>query len=154
MTAAPNSPRSVRDWFDEYSAYHRNPVNKVIHWICIPLITLSLLGLLWEIPLPPIIKDVSPWLHVATLFAATCLVFYLRLSMSIAFGMALSAGPLLLLNGLADAVMPGIVWKVSVAIFAIAWIGQLIGHHLEGRKPAFLQDVQYLLIGPAWLLRC
>ena len=44
------------------------------------------------------------------------------------------------------------LWKVSLIIFVIAWIGQFIGHEIEGKKPSFLQDIQFLLIGPAWLL--
>jgi uncharacterized membrane protein YGL010W len=44
------------------------------------------------------------------------------------------------------------VWKTSAALFVVAWVGQFIGHHVEGRKPSFFKDVQFLLIGPAWLL--
>ena len=44
------------------------------------------------------------------------------------------------------------LWKVSLIIFIIAWIGQFIGHKIEGKKPSFFQDIQFLLIGPAWLI--
>ena len=44
------------------------------------------------------------------------------------------------------------MWQISVMIFIPAWIGQFIGHKIEGRKPSFFKDLQFLLIGPAWLL--
>ena len=44
------------------------------------------------------------------------------------------------------------LWRISLYIFVIAWIGQFIGHKIEGKKPSFFQDLQFLLIGPAWLL--
>ena len=42
--------------------------------------------------------------------------------------------------------------KVAFGIFVIAWIGQFIGHKIEGKKPSFLEDLQFLMVGPAWLL--
>ena len=44
------------------------------------------------------------------------------------------------------------IWKLSMLIFIFAWIGQFIGHKIEGQKPSFFEDIQFLLIGPAWLL--
>jgi uncharacterized membrane protein YGL010W len=44
------------------------------------------------------------------------------------------------------------LWLTSVTIFAVAWIGQFIGHAIEGKRPSFLEDLQFLLIGPLWLL--
>jgi uncharacterized membrane protein YGL010W len=44
------------------------------------------------------------------------------------------------------------VWKICLVLFVLAWIGQFVGHKIEGKKPSFFQDVVFLLIGPAWLL--
>jgi uncharacterized membrane protein YGL010W len=44
------------------------------------------------------------------------------------------------------------LWLVCVIIFVVAWIGQFYGHKVEGKKPSFLKDIQFLLIGPAWLM--
>jgi uncharacterized membrane protein YGL010W len=44
------------------------------------------------------------------------------------------------------------LWLVSAIVFVVAWIGQFYGHKVEGKKPSFLKDIQFLLIGPAWLL--
>jgi uncharacterized membrane protein YGL010W len=47
---------------------------------------------------------------------------------------------------------PGMLWMISLGIFVIAWIIQFIGHKVEGKKPSFLKDIQFLMIGPAWLM--
>ena len=128
--------KSVNQWFDEYGESHRNPLNKKVHWVCVPLITFSVLGMLWAIH--PLVAVVS---------MALALVFYCMLSWQLALGMLLLGA--LMLYGLD--LMPQVFWP-CVAIFVVAWIGQFIGHHVEGKKPSFFKDVQFLLIGPVWLL--
>ncbi|MEL0167743.1 MAG: Mpo1-like protein [Pseudomonadaceae bacterium] len=128
--------KAIDQWFDEYGESHRNPFNKLTHWICVPLITFSVLGMLWAI---------HPWVAMAVVAAA--LVFYALLSWQIALAMLVIS--LLMLLGLS--VMSHVFWW-SLGIFVLAWIGQFIGHHVEGKKPSFFKDLQFLLIGPAWLL--
>lgn len=128
--------KAIDQWFDEYGESHQNPLNKLVHWICVPLITFSVLGMLWA---------VHPAL--AMLAVASSLMFYLALSWRIAAAMlALSVLMLLILEA-----MPVVFWP-SVIIFVLAWVGQFIGHHVEGKKPSFLKDLQFLLIGPIWLM--
>ena len=129
--------RSVDRFFERYSEFHRNPANKAIHWVCVPLIVWSVLGMLWAaFPL------------AAYLAIGASMVFYLWLSPRLALGMlvvlALMVGSVALLTS--------IVLTVSVTVFVAAWIGQFVGHTLEGRRPAFVEDVRQFLIGPAWLL--
>jgi len=129
--------RNVDRLLERYGEFHRNPMNKAIHWVCVPLIVWSVLGALWSS---------SPVAAYVGIGAA--MLFYLWLSLPLALGMlgvtALMAWSLTLLGPQA--------LIVSIAVFVAAWIGQFIGHILEGRKPAFLEDVRSLLIGPAWLL--
>ena len=129
--------RKVDELFLRYGESHRHPANEAIHWICVPLITWSLLGLLWA---------ANPLF--AYLLIAVAIVFYLRLSVTIAIGMlavvALMVYPLVLLG-------PNVL-VVSIAVFVLAWIGQFIGHKIEGAKPSFFEDLKFLLVGPAWLL--
>ena len=118
--------RPIQQWFDEYGESHRNPVNVVIHWIAVPLIFFSIVGLLASIPRIPV-----PYLGaipVVNLALLALYIFYIRYSLILFFGMAVFA---------------------SLCLGAANWI---IGHHLEGKKPSFLKDLQFLLIGPAWLL--
>ena len=129
--------RRVDRLFDRYGESHRHPANKSIHWVCVPLITWCVLAFAWAW---------SPF--AAYVLIALAVLFYLWLSPTIALGMlALTAVliyPMLLLGRY--------VLAVAVVVFVLAWIGQFVGHRIEGRKPSFLEDVQFLLVGPAWLL--
>ncbi len=128
--------KAIDQWFDEYGESHQNPLNKIVHWVCVPLITFSVLGMLWAI---------HP--TVAIMAVVSSLVFYMALSWRIAAAMlGIAVLMLLILEA-----MPTVFWP-SVIIFVLAWIGQFIGHHIEGKKPSFLKDMQFLLIGPIWLL--
>lgn len=136
----------------EYGESHQNPTNKLVHWICVPLIMFSILGLLWSIPVPDALRQISPWLNWGTLVMALALAYYLRLSVRLAIGMLLvwvaMAGGLRLVD--AGAALP--LWAVCLIVFVLAWVGQFWGHKVEGKKPSFLKDLQFLLIGPLWLL--
>lgn len=143
--------RTIDQWLTEYGESHQNPTNKTIHWICVPLITFSLLGMLWDIPFPVLVST-FPYINIATLFMFFALVFYLRLSFTLSLGMAVVS--LGMVFGLLQIQSLGFLplWQVSLLIFVAAWIGQFIGHKIEGKKPSFFRDVQFLLIGPIWLL--
>ena len=143
--------RTVGDWLSEYGLSHRNPTNKLLHWICVPLIMLTVLGLLWSLPVPAKFSSVSPWLNWATLFATATLFYYLLLSPSLAVGVLITFVVLLLATEWL-ATLPWPLWATSLTIFVVAWIGQFIGHAIEGKRPSFFKDVQFLLIGPLWLL--
>ena len=137
----------------EYGESHQNPTNKLVHWVCVPLIMFSLLGLLWSIPVPAAVAQLAgPWLNWATLVMVAALLYYLRLSGRLALGMVLVwlvlAAGLRVLDRL-----PGLpLWGTCLLIFSLAWVGQFWGHQVEGKKPSFLKDLQFLLIGPLWLL--
>ncbi|HSN17415.1 MAG TPA: Mpo1-like protein [Gammaproteobacteria bacterium] len=143
--------RSIQTWLDEYSVSHMNPTNKKIHWVCVPLIMLSVLGMLWSAPRPASFAGLSPYLNWATLLIALSLIYYLLLSARLAAGMLLVSGAMCLVLELLMRLPWPLLWT-SVAIFVGAWIGQFIGHKIEGRKPSFFKDLQFLLIGPVWLL--
>jgi uncharacterized membrane protein YGL010W len=143
--------RTVTDWLAEYGKSHQNPTNKLLHWICVPPIVLSVMGLLWSLPVPAVFSALSPWLNWATLVSAAAVVYYLVLSPSLALGV-LGAFAVLLLIVAWLARLPWPLWLTSLAIFVLAWIGQFIGHAIEGKRPSFFKDVQFLLIGPLWLL--
>lgn len=141
-------------WFlDKYGESHQNATNKLIHWVCVPSIMFSLFGLIFAIPFPFAEKGLfTNWAAILLLLA---LVYYLRLSFAMFLGFVVIGGLMLWgNNAIYEAVgkNSGQLALVSLAIFAIAWVGQFIGHKIEGKKPSFLEDVQFLLIGPAWLL--
>ncbi|MBK7871358.1 MAG: DUF962 domain-containing protein [Saprospiraceae bacterium] len=140
-------------WFlDKYGESHQNATNKLIHWVCVPSIMFSLLGLIYAIPFP---VERSLFMNWAAVFLVFALLFYLRLSIPMFLGFIVVVGLMLLgNNAIFEAVgrNGGQLALISLIIFAVAWVGQFIGHKIEGKKPSFFEDVQFLLIGPAWLL--
>lgn len=143
--------RTADDWFREYGESHRNRINKALHWVCVPAIVFSLIGLLWSLPRPEFFAAVSPWLNWGTAFVAVAMIWYAMLSWPLALGM-IAVSALVVFGNHALAKLETPLWQISLAIFVIAWIGQFIGHRIEGKKPSFFKDVQFLLIGPIWLL--
>ena len=143
--------RSAAEWLGEYGASHENPTNKLLHWLCVPPIVLSVLGFLWSLPVPAAFAAASPWLNWATLAAAAALVYYFALSPALAAGSLIAFFALLLLTQ-SLAQLPWPLWVSSLVIFVVAWIGQFVGHSVEGKRPSFFKDAQFLLIGPLWLL--
>ncbi|EQA36203.1 PF06127 family protein [Leptospira inadai serovar Lyme str. 10] len=144
--------KSVESWFGEYGESHQNKINKAIHWICVPAIYFSVLGMIWAIPSPTFLTNISPHLNFAMLSIACVILFYLRLSLTLALGMLVVSLPMYAVILELEATAPIPVWQISLGIFAIAWIFQFIGHKVEGKKPSFFKDLQFLLIGPIWLL--
>ncbi len=143
--------RAVQSWLDEYSESHRNPINKTAHWICVPLILISLIGLLWSIPVPHAFAATSPLLNWGVLFLIAALLYYYALAWRLALGMTVvTLVIIIIIYGVSRS--PASLWMVSSCVFVVAWIGQFIGHKIEGRKPSFFKDIQFLLIGPLWLL--
>ena len=143
--------RTVTQWLGEYGQSHENPTNKLLHWVCVPPIVLAVMGFLWSLPVPAAFAAASPWLNWATLAAAAALVYYFALSPALAAGVALAFIVLLVVTA-ALSQLPWPLWLTSLAIFVVAWIGQFVGHAVEGKRPSFFKDVQFLLIGPLWLL--
>lgn len=137
---------------EKYGESHQNGINKLIHWVCVPAIMFSLFGLLYSIPFFTERTLYTNWATYALLLA---LVYYMRLSKPMFIGFILIGGAMVYgVHAIYkftydDAIMLAII---SFVIFAVAWIFQFIGHKIEGKKPSFLEDLQFLLIGPAWLL--
>jgi len=149
--------RPVDAYFAQYAESHLHPVNKLIHWICVPLIVFSLLGLVWSIPFPhlPFLGKANGYINWATFLILFSMLYYLRLSLPLAIIMLLTlcvfaAGIVALEKRHGHAGwLP--MWQVCLIIFVLSWIGQFIGHKIEGKKPSFLDDIKFLLIGPIWL---
>ncbi len=131
------SPRRLDALLQRYGHAHRHPTNAAIHCACVPLITWGVLALLWAL---------SPAAAYVVIGAA--LAYYLWLSPAIAVGMlavvAVMVYPLALLG---SHTLPA-----GALAFVLGWSGQFAGHKIEGTRPAFLDDLRFLLIGPAWVL--
>jgi uncharacterized membrane protein YGL010W len=147
--------RRIDQLLSEYGESHRNETNKAIHWVCVPLIFFSIIGLIASIPsdfVQSILGHGNPYANWATLILVLVLVYYITLSLSLGLGMMIFGALCLFVANFIVKLDFAPLWVVSIVIFVLAWIGQFYGHKIEGKKPSFLKDVQFLLIGPAWLM--
>ena len=141
---------TIQQWLSDYGESHQNHTNKLIHWICVPAIFFSIVGFLFSIKLPFSVGGIQ--LNLAMIVAILIVGYYFSLSKTLWIGMFLFIIICLLLCNIIEA--SGIIplWLCCVIIFIAAWIGQFYGHKVEGKKPSFLKDIQFLMIGPAWLM--
>jgi len=147
--------RRIDALLSEYGESHQNETNKAIHWICVPLIFLSVIGLIASIPsgvVQRIMGDGNPYANWATVLLVLIIIYYASLSVLLTIGMMLFSVACLMIVNMIVRIDIAPLWLVSIIIFAVAWIGQFYGHKVEGKKPSFLKDIQFLLIGPAWLM--
>ncbi len=143
--------KTAEQWFAEYGESHQNPVNKRIHWLAVPTIFLTVVGFLWSIPTPALF-DAWPLVNWATLAMVGVVLFYARLSLSLAIGMTLFTLATLAIVAWFERMELAPVWLMSLILFVVMWVLQFYGHAVEGKKPSFFKDLQFLLIGPAWLM--
>jgi len=144
--------KTINDWLSEYGESHQNPTNKKVHFVCVPLIFFSVVALLYSIPFRFPLAGTGLTLNVASIVAVLIAIYYFTLSKSLSVGMALFS--LLCLYVCHIIYNSGIapLWAVAVTVFVLAWMVQFWGHNIEGKKPSFLKDLQFLMIGPAWIM--
>lgn len=147
--------KTAQQWFDEYAVSHKNDTNILIHFICVPAIFFSVIGLLMSIPtgfLENLLKLYNPIIeNWAAVIGVLILLFYLRLGFWYFIEMFLFTA--LSIIGNLWISKYGNLAIISILIFVIAWIGQFYGHKVEGKKPSFIKDLQFLLIGPLWVIK-
>lgn len=145
--------RKIDHLFSEYAESHQNSTNKTIHWICVPLIFWSILGFISLIPSPHVFIEYFGMISIVSLIAIFLVTFfYFRLSWRIALIMVFI---MLLMEHLVYFInikFQHKSWICFLSVFVLSWIGQFYGHKIEGKKPSFLKDLQFLLVGPIWLL--
>ena len=144
--------KTLDTWLEEYGESHQNPTNKAVHWVCVPAIFFSVVGLVWSIPFPweVVFKGIA--LNWAFIVLALVFIYYMTLSFSLSIGMLIFGGLCLVGNSYLAGLEVLPLWAISVIIFAVAWVGQFWGHKIEGKKPSLFKDIQFLMIGPAWLM--
>lgn len=128
--------KTIQEWFDEYSESHQDPTNKLMHWVCVPTIYFSIIGILANFSV-----------LLAALVFILALIFYARLDVVLAIAMATLT---LVMAWLIFLLPKG--FGLYISLFVLAWIGQFYGHKVEGKKPSFFKDLQFILIGPIWCL--
>jgi uncharacterized membrane protein YGL010W len=143
-----NLMKTLIDHLAQYAAYHRDRRNIASHFVGIPMIVLAVAVLLSR----PAFELFGLWLSPAALTALLAVTFYLRLDLR--FGLAMAALLWLCLwAGAALAQQATAVWLSSgLALLLVGWVIQFIGHYYEGRKPAFVDDLMGLMVGPLFVV--
>ncbi len=135
----------------EYGESHQNPTNKAVHWICVPAIFWTITALVWSIPVPQVLQSMPEFNWLMPVLVGVVL-YYLISSWQLAIGIVVFVAACVWGITVYEANFTLPLWQFALGVFVIAWIGQFWGHKIEGKKPSFFKDVQFLLIGPAWLL--
>lgn len=143
--------KTENQWLNEYQKTHQHPANKKIHMVCVPAIFWSVTAILWALPTPEIFGQI-PLLNWATLISFLALIFYASLGLGAFIKMAAVIAIALFVDNSIASTRAELLLSSAICIFIVAWIGQFYGHKLEGKKPAFFEDILFLLIGPLWTL--
>lgn len=142
--------RPIDRFLGNYSEDHRNALNQRIHWICVPFIVWTVVAFLYVIPVPGTWFRPGVWAAFAAVAASA---WYFRLSRPLGLAMALTFAVLLAITAWLYALLgPSHLLYAAIGVFVVAWIAQFIGHRYEGKRPSFLTDLVYLLVGPLWLM--
>ena len=147
--------KTAKEYFDEYAESHQNKTNQSLHYICVPLIFFSIIGLLMSIPATPIKNTIdlsNPLLENWVVIVALAIsIFYMRLG----FWYLIEMLFVILISIIANFLLGNMInlLYTSITIFVLAWAGQFYGHKIEGKKPSFLKDLEFLLIGPLWVIQ-
>lgn len=144
--------RKIDLLFNEYGESHRNKTNKLIHWICVPLIFWTIMGFVSLIPAPHFCTPLGCMSVVSLVVVLLVSLFYFSLSWRIGILMIFFMLILEIITYQVNISLGNQSWILYLTIFIITWIFQFIGHKIEGKKPSFLKDLQFLLVGPIWLL--
>lgn len=138
--------RNLESYITEYSESHQNPTNIMIHKICVPAIMFSLLGILKAFPFP---ESWPVWLDWSTILVILAFIYYATFkNVRVLAAIFILVAPMIVLL---EVLRPRF-FILSLGIFIVAWIGQFIGHKIEGKKPSFFKDLFFLLIGPIWTM--
>ncbi|WP_260963260.1 Mpo1 family 2-hydroxy fatty acid dioxygenase [Pseudomonas citri] len=140
--------KSLVDHLSQYAAYHRDPRNIATHFVGIPLIFVAVAVLLSRPGWPVGAVLLSPALLVAA--ASAC--FYLRLELRLGVLMTVLLGLAVWLGQTLAAHSTSVWLGAGLGMFVLGWIIQFVGHYYEGRKPAFVDDLSGLIVGPLFVV--
>ena len=138
-------------WLRRYEETHSDLTNPVVYWAAVPMVVLGTVGLLWSLPIPDAFYEISPLMNWGTAFLMAAAVYYFIISVSLAIGMLPFvigvAGINMWLDGSDFSLL-----RVSIVLLLAGIIGLWLGHRNQGGIRPVLDDLQFMMIGPAWLL--
>ncbi|MGF7079814.1 DUF962 domain-containing protein [Mucilaginibacter sp. UYCu711] len=141
---------------DQYDSFHQKPANRIINYICVPVIVFSVVGFVWSLPFPQLkfLGVYNSYLNWASFLIAFIIYYYQRLSPLLSYIMLLLL--FVLIFGIVQLqAFDGkgyLLPQVCIFLFIVANIFQFIGYRIEGRKPTFADEFKFMLTAPVWLL--
>ncbi len=139
------------NWLERYAANHSDLRNPVVYWAGVPMVVIGTVGLLWYLPVPEEFTEISPLLNWGSAFLMAATIYYFIISLPLAIGMLpFMLGLASLQIWLAASQFPAL--GVSVGLLAAGIAGLILGRRGVGGVRAILEDLQLMMIGPAWLL--
>lgn len=137
--------QTINELLDEYASSHQNKTNKLIHYFAVPVIFWTITAMLWVVKLPYVE-------NLAVVVTVLIGLYYISKDIKLAIQMIVISVLCLVLNDFLESQGLPLLY-IALVLFIIAWIFQFIGHKIEGKKPSFFKDLQFLLIGPAWIVK-
>ncbi len=141
----------AENWLERYETNHRDLTWPWIYWAAVPMFVVGTVGLLWSVPTPAEFYEISPLLNWGTAFLMVAAVYYFIISLSLAIGLL----PFLLGIAFIHMWLPQSDYsaiRVSIGLLLAGSIGLWLGHRNERGLGAFYEDLQTVMIGPAWIL--
>ena len=138
-------------WLSHFEDTHRDLRNPVVYWAAVPVVVVGTVGLLWSLPVPDEFFEISPLLNWGTAFLMAAAVYYFIISVSLAIGMLpFVIGVAGIQMWLTASGYP--LFRLSLGLLVAGIIGLWFGHRNQNGLRAVLDDLQFMMIGPAWLL--
>lgn len=138
-------------WLQRYEQNHADLASPVVYWASVPLVVVGTVGVLWYLPIPAEFNEISPLLNWGSAFLMAATIYYFIISVSIAIGMLpFMLGVASLQIWLTGSGFPAL--GISVGLLVSGSVGLALGRRGAGGIRAVLQDLQLMMIGPAWLL--
>jgi uncharacterized membrane protein YGL010W len=140
--------KTLVDQLSQYALYHRDKRNIATHFVGIPMIVLGVAILLGR----PQFEVGAMALSPAAIVAAVGCLYYLILSLPLGLIMSVLFGAAVYCSHALAAESTGIWLGAGIGLFVVGWIFQFVGHYYEGKKPAFVDDLMGLAIGPLFVV--
>ena len=139
------------DWLSRYAKSHSELASPIVYWAAVPMVVLGTVGLLWSLPVPDKFLEISPLVNWGSLFLMAATVYYFIISVPLAIGML----PFVIGIASIQAWLEGSDYspmRASLGLLIAGIVGLLLGRRNKGFIRGLFQDLQLMMIGPAWLL--
>ncbi len=141
----------AESWLERYEQNHKNLTWPYVYWAAVPMVVIGATGVLWNLPIPAEFHEISPLLNWGSAFLMATAVYYFIISLSLAIGLL----PFIVGVGAIQGWLVASDYsatRVTAGLLIAGILGLAMGHRNKRMLLATLEDLQTIMIGPAWLL--